>query len=356
MSDNIVLYCLVEKDSKQKAFEVKLEKNNNEVNIVLNDIQKTLELSNPTKKIGIIFTESIPDDSIQIIVERPSDEKCEKENENLKRHFNELVENLQKIWLQSEVAWFSAPGIPIATKKSKVVMEHGDCIGFPSKLTMTTLRGEYGKFREPPSLEVPEKSLQEYFVNECKYYRKPYFVFIAKGCPLDALHVIAVEELKKRSSNQFSNADIGQAVSFGKRWVAIPSNNYGMQSGITWMEYLSCYEKVKRVLEKLSNSPHIPKLLLHNENSLITISLGTKVRNLQKNDIKNIIETLRTVHLQNIIHMDLRIHNFIPLECMPDDILKSLVNGKQIMYSLDMLCKDILLDASQTSEFGDAEL
>lgn len=109
MSDNITLCCLVEGDSKEEAFEVKLEKNNSvndlkkkikeeqpnsfvnidaknivlwevnvstvdettEVNIVLNDIQEKLKLSSPTKKIGNIFTESIPDDSIHIIVKLP---------------------------------------------------------------------------------------------------------------------------------------------------------------------------------------------------------------------------------------------------------------------------------------------
>lgn len=300
--------------------------------------------------------------------------------------------------------------------------------------------------------------------------RKPDFVFIAKGCPLDALQVIAVGEIKKRSSNQFSNADIGQAVSFGEKvlqlqprrayiyviltdcrficiykvtrsnsnnrestrfsyeyvlpanlkyesndhppdgwrylatimecnqeelgWVD-PSLNFNsdtvklvrsINTGRTSIvyegklndldsvvvklakneEYLSCFENEKRVLEKLGNLPHIPKLLLHDENSLITIPLGTKVRNLRRNDIKNVIETLRTAHSQNIIHMDLQGYNFIrdddekiliidwgysvsgnengrfagALECMPDDVLKSLIIGEQITYSpsIDLIC------------------
>ncbi|RIB04008.1 hypothetical protein C2G38_2048800 [Gigaspora rosea] len=283
MSDNLVLNCLIENNPEEMVFEVKLEKNSSvlnlrkkikeempftfaeieineivlwkvnvpsdetiKVNIVLNEIQEKLKLSKPFQKIGNIFTESIPD-SIQIIVERPSGEKREKEIVNLKRCFTELANELtneltneirevegkitglrhemaglghemKKIRLQSEVAWFSAPGVTTATEKGQFVIDYGKCIGFPLKLTTTTLKEGYGKFREPPSPEVPEKILQEYFVNECQPLirlknsnlmiedvhsisllatRKLDFVFIAKGCPLDALHVIAVGEIKK---------------------------------------------------------------------------------------------------------------------------------------------------------------
>ncbi|PKY60183.1 hypothetical protein RhiirA4_483591 [Rhizophagus irregularis] len=99
--------------------------------------------------------------------------------------------------------------------------------------------------------------------------------------------------------------------------------------------------------------PHIPKLHLHDEKSLIMTPLGMKVKSLEKRDIKSIIETLKIVHEKNIVYMDLRQYNFIrdydekiiiidwgystiknetgdfagALECMPDDILKSLANG-----------------------------
>ncbi len=103
---------------------------------------------------------------------------------------------------------------------------------------MTTQRRVYGKFKDPPSSDVPEKTLQEYFINECQPLqnskdsklvvedvhsipllatRKLDFVFIAKECPLDALHVVAVGEIRKRSGNQSSNADVGHAVSFGEK-------------------------------------------------------------------------------------------------------------------------------------------
>ncbi|RHZ88242.1 hypothetical protein Glove_25g31 [Diversispora epigaea] len=402
---------------------------------------------------------------------------------------NEMSREIKKIRLFNEVAWFSAPGSVTVTEKGNFVRLQGVCIDFPLKLTITTQRKEYGMFTDPPSPKVSVNILQEYFINECKQLqrsknsklvvedvysipllatRNPDFVFIAKGCPLDALHVVAVGEIKKQVNNKFSNADVGQAVSFGEKvlqlqpWrsyvyvvltdckliviykvtrcnfnnegtrfsyeYVLPANlNYeskdcppnGWKYLVTIMEcdqeklgwvdpllkfdsdtvrlvrsisagrtsivyegklnetntvvvklakdekYLSCFEREKSVLENLNTSPHIPKLLLYNKNSLVTIPLGTKVENLQKNDIKNIIETLKTAHLQNIVHMDLRKYNFIrnndkiliidwgysvskndvgkfsgALECMPDDILKSLANGEQITYSpsIDLIC------------------
>jgi len=115
MSDNITLICLIYGDLTEKAFEVKIEKNKSvsllkekikdknsnlfdgvdakdivlwkvnipiggdimEVDIVLENNKKigVQKLSYPTKKIDSIFTENITDESIHIIVERPSG-KC----------------------------------------------------------------------------------------------------------------------------------------------------------------------------------------------------------------------------------------------------------------------------------------
>ena len=47
--------------------------------------------------------------------------------------------------------------------------------------------------------------------------RKPNFVFIAKDRPLDALHVVAVGEIKTRSGKEFANADVGQVITFGEK-------------------------------------------------------------------------------------------------------------------------------------------
>ncbi|RHZ66453.1 hypothetical protein Glove_307g45 [Diversispora epigaea] len=444
-------------------------------------------LSGPAKRIMILVN--------KIKSEGQGEQK--KEPQDLKRHLDIIAERLdgmshemKKIRLQSEVAWFSAPGLKTATEKGTFIKSNSTCINFPFKLTTTSQRKGYGKFKNPPSPEVPEKTLQEYFINECKPLqtfkdsklvvedvhsipllatRKPDFVFIERGCPLDALHVVAVGEIKK-PDKQFSNADVGQAVSFGEKvlelqprrahvyvvltdcrlifiykvtrckfnikkdlrfsyeyvmpenlkfeikghppngwrylvtilecnredlgWVdpsiefnsdtvkLVRSINTGrtsivyegklndMDSVVVKLakkeDYSSCFEVEKNMLQNLENIPHIPKLLLYKENSLVTSPLGTKVKNFQKEDIRNIIETLRIVHSRNIVHMDLRRYNFIrddsgkiliidwgysvlkngngrfagALECMPDDILKFLVNGEQITYLpyIDLIC------------------
>src|ERR1043165_1810250 len=69
-------------------------------------------------------------------------------------------------------------------------------------------------------------------------------------------------------------------------------------------KYLSCFEREKTVLESL-DSPHIPKLHLYDEKSLVIPPLGMKIKSLEKKDIRNIIETLKIVHEKNIVHMDL---------------------------------------------------
>ncbi|CAG8489342.1 9964_t:CDS:2 [Diversispora eburnea] len=217
-----------------------------------------------------------------------------------------------------------------------------------------------------------EKILQEYFINECKPLqtseksklviedvhsipllttRKPNFVFIAKGCPLDALHVVAVGEIKK-PNNQFSNADIGQAVSFGEKYEYVsPEKIHYEAKGTTQVVRPINTDRTSIVYEgKLTNMDSV-------------VSSWYESKNLQKEDIGNIIETLRTAHSRNIVHMDLRRYNFIrdddekiliidwgysvsknesgkfagTLECVP---LKSLINCEQITYSpnIDLIC------------------
>lgn len=134
-------------------------------------------------------------------------------------------------------------------------------------------------------------------------------------------------------------------------------------------KYLSYFKQEKDALTRLSelNSPYIPKLLLSNTNTLVMTPLCMKVKNLRKEDIERIIETLKVVHSQyHIIHRDLRKYNFLrdnngnilianwgysvmegdnmpfagALECMPDDVLESLDNNEAINYNprMDLIC------------------
>jgi predicted Ser/Thr protein kinase len=379
--------------------------------------------------------------------------------------------------------------VTTTTEKGKFVSEHGVQISFPFELTRTTVEDQYGRFKNPPSTNSLEKDLQTYFINQCKQLqklvesklvvedvhsfpllatRKPDFVFIAKGRLLDSLNVVAVGEIKQYVEKKFSNADVGQAVSFGEKVLQlqprrahiyviltdcrhiciykVTRRNYNSdnirfsyefvspeilnfdkkippdgwrylvtimecdQESLGWVEpslkfnsdtvklvrsistgrtsvvyegklndmetvvvklakeekYLGCFERERSVLENL-DSPHIPKLRLYDQKTLVTTPLGTKVTELQKADIRDIIETLRIAHSQNIVHMDLRRYNFIrgedgkiliidwgysgtkdergtfagAVECMPDDVLSSLVNNEgQIIYSprIDLIC------------------
>ncbi|CAG8649815.1 2719_t:CDS:1, partial [Paraglomus brasilianum] len=47
--------------------------------------------------------------------------------------------------------------------------------------------------------------------------RKPDFVFIQKNTNVDYLNIMAIGEVKKRTGDNFSNAQIGQAISYGEK-------------------------------------------------------------------------------------------------------------------------------------------
>ncbi|CAG8635619.1 6518_t:CDS:2, partial [Acaulospora morrowiae] len=418
----------------------------------------------------------------------------------LKRKLEQVIGKIEevqiqakRIRLQSEI-WLSAPATEIETEKGRYVKERGTILNFPFQLTEMTRRSSPGKFNSPPDPELSEAKLQEYFISECKTFqtfdnsklevqdslsipllatRKPDFVFIAKGDPLNALHVVAVGEIRKRSGVEFANADVGHAVSFGEKVLQLqprrtfvyvvltdcrviciykvtrcdaitndnirfsyqfipmqkltydakdtPSRGWKYLVTITecskkqlgWIDpslffgsetvrlirpistgrtsivylgkrneketvvvkiaksedYLPCFIREKSVLETFSslNSPHLQTLLLDDNGILVTTPYCEKVTNLRKEDIRNIINTLKVVHSQyNLVHMDLRKYNFLrndngdiviidwgysvtkgqtrnfagALECMPDDVLTSLVNWKQPFYSpkIDLIC------------------
>ncbi|CAI2194142.1 6119_t:CDS:2 [Funneliformis geosporum] len=347
--------------------------------------------------------------------------RCEKKEEDLKRHFDEIAERLdhkidgvshemKKVQLHSEVMWYSTPGTNTETDKDIFVGSRDTEI---------------------------KKKLQEYFINECKPLqisknlklvvedvhffpllatRKPDFVFITKDNPLDALCVVAILQLQPHDNIRFSyeyallaNLNYESSTYPPARWKylvmimecdseklgwiepslkfnsynvkLIRSINTGRTSNVyegklndkdsvvvklaKEEKYSPCFEREKDALINF-NSLHIPSLLLYDKNSLITTPLGTKVKNLQKRDVRNIIETLRMVHSKNIMHMDLQRYNFIcdhdekiiiidwgysamknetgnfagAFECMPDDILQSLVNSEQILYSpsINLIC------------------
>ncbi|KAF0484869.1 kinase-like protein [Gigaspora margarita] len=301
-------------------------------------------------------------------------------------------------------AWYSAIGTPTKTEKGKFVQENGVQIDFQLDLTKTYKTKSPGKDTHfSPLLDT----------------RKPDFVFIPSDSPLDPLSVVVVGEIKKRVGESFSNADIGHAISFANSppigwkylvtimessperlgWVE-PSLKFGEETvklvrsigvgrtsvvyeGIYKKDisvavkmlkkanYLSCIERERAVLDQLSelDTLHIPKILFHDENTLVMTPLGVKVNNLRKPDIKDIINTLKQVHLYGYVHRDLRKYNFLrnldhskepiliidwgfstkncedtafagALECMPDLVLESLTNEKNIAYGpkVDLIC------------------
>ncbi|CAG8728218.1 19567_t:CDS:2, partial [Dentiscutata erythropus] len=81
MSDTLRLTCLVNGDPKKKVFEVEIEKrvnvpigdNSMEADVLENKAETGVkELSSPIKKIRDVFTDNIADETIHIVVERPS--------------------------------------------------------------------------------------------------------------------------------------------------------------------------------------------------------------------------------------------------------------------------------------------
>ncbi|CAG8609357.1 8371_t:CDS:2, partial [Ambispora leptoticha] len=258
---------------------------------------------------------------------------------------------------------------------------------------------EPGKFKSLPDPQVPEDILQEYFISECKTFQ-PDFVFIAKGDPLNALH-IAIGEIRKRSGVDFANANVGHVVSFGEKVLQLQPRRANVYMVLTDCRVICIYKPrvpLQRGWKYLVTITECSKKQLGWIDPSLSFGLETvrliqpisaertnigkkrtgsffefeftsssdpppyceKVNNLRKGDIRNIINTLKAVHLKyKLVHMDLRKYNFLrndngdiviidwgysvmgdqtgnfagALECMPDDVLTSLVNGEQPSYS-----------------------
>ncbi|CAG8725308.1 16354_t:CDS:2, partial [Funneliformis caledonium] len=104
-------------------------------------------------------------------------------------------------------------------------------------------------------------------------------------------------------------------------------------------DYLSYFETEIKVLENLStlDSPHIPKILCYNDNALVMTPIGVRVNNLRREDIRNIITTLRDGYS---IDDESTVSFAGALECMPDNILQSLIDDEAITNGpqVDLIC------------------
>ncbi|RGB34720.1 kinase-like domain-containing protein [Rhizophagus diaphanus] len=401
----------------------------------------------------------------------------------------------KKIHHLVEISSLSSGFVP-ETELGKEVVDNGTEITFPLNITQSIKGRALGSFSETLGRDASEKEIQDYFMSKCNELenfepikkklklivkdtrqslvlgtRKPDFVFIQKNTNVDYLNIMAICEVKKRFGENFSNAQIGQAISFGEKLLQLqprrssvlvlltncfiiniyrvtrvdfdqqtrykyefvpPQHLYNsnrsdngwkylvtiMESSpqdLGWVEpslkfgnntviltrsisvgrtsvvyegkyngksvavkmakkanYYSYFDRERRVLENLSSleSPHIPKILFYNEDTLVMTPLGEKINNLRKEDVRDIITTLQNVHSLSILHRDLRKFNFLrnlndlssnilivdwgysmnnsestlpfagALECMPDYVLQSLINEEEITYKpqVDLIC------------------
>ncbi|CAG8538090.1 3690_t:CDS:2 [Gigaspora rosea] len=159
------------------------------------------------------------------------------EQESLKRHIERVVKEevgelrreVKKVRYFAE-EWLSSSGIDTETEKGRVVL-NGTQMDFPFSLTHTCRRNSHGKFQNPLIFHQTQNQVKLYVVDTHSIprlsTRKPDFVFIQKGRPLDPLNVVAVGEIRKRTSNNFKNANIGHAVTFGEKVLQLqPQQQY----------------------------------------------------------------------------------------------------------------------------------
>ncbi|CAI2193401.1 11020_t:CDS:2, partial [Funneliformis geosporum] len=288
----------------------------------------------------------------------------EKKEEDLKRHFDEIAERLdhkidgvshemKKVQLHSEVMWYSTPGTNTETDKDIFVGSRDTEIKRNSN-NSDNIRFSY------------EYALLANLNYESSTYPPARWKYLVMIMECDSEKLGWIEPSLKFNSY---NVKLIRSINTGRTSNVYEGKLNDKDSVVVKLakeeKYSPCFEREKDALINF-NSLHIPSLLLYDKNSLITTPLGTKVKNLQKRDVRNIIETLRMVHSKNIMHMDLQRYNFIcdhdekiiiidwgysamknetgnfagAFECMPDDILQSLVNSEQILYSpsINLIC------------------
>ncbi|GES73980.1 serine/threonine-protein kinase HT1-like [Rhizophagus clarus] len=328
--------------------------------------------------------------------------------EDVRTELNLKMESgFKKVHNALETSLYS-PGFVTETDKGKEVRDKGSKICFPLKVTESTKPHAPGKFSLPPNKTaqinyVPIKNKLKLTVEDTRNSpvlgtQKPDFVFIPKNSHLDYLNVMAIEYNSTDDNGwkymvtimESSPQDLGwvepslkfddniitltRAIGVGRTSIVYEGKHNNESVAVKMVkkaDYLPCIKTEVDVLKDLSKlgSPHIPRILFQNEDTLVMIPVGERINNLRKKDIKDIITTLQKVHSSGIIHRDLRKFNFLRnlddlsenilivdwgystnnsdsttfagvLECMPDHILQSLINGEEIVYvpQVDLVC------------------
>ncbi|CAG8606611.1 36678_t:CDS:2, partial [Racocetra persica] len=300
------------------------------------------ELKDTAKTIGETFC-GVQGGNIRVVVRAPDTEQLSATGgeQELKRHIDEIADKInskvdglndEMRGLNREVkrvcfaadAWYSAIGTFTKTEKGKFVQERGVKIQFHLDLTK-------------------KEKVQDYFIDECKAFenyvniqnklivrdthfsplldtRKPDFVFIPSNSSLDPLSVVAIGKIKKQvePSLKFGEETVKlvRSIGVGRTSVVYEGIYKDISVAVKMMKkanYLSCIERERAVLEELSklDSPHIPKILFYDKNTLVMTPLGKRINNLQKTDIKDIINTLKHVHSYEYVYRDLRKYNYL---------------------------------------------
>jgi hypothetical protein len=188
---------------------------------------KLWKVSISTKNVNSVFDKNMETlmskPHMEINIEKELDGLLLETEDNIKDHIDK-----DPIDYHIHIIVQPPPPATAETDKGIYVREYGKEITFPFPLTITTQRRLLGKFRDPPNANnttVPEKVLQNFFMDECTELgslnstklmvydthsiplldtREPGFVFVPKGWSLESLNVAVVGEIRAQSSNGFS--------------------------------------------------------------------------------------------------------------------------------------------------------